>query len=151
MQLRQPSDIAPCVLQHLKFKPGFIPNGWNSMGYLSNHIGFNLVPENILIFSPCTAPTTLLEQNRVFFSVFSQHLRGSHGFVLRGLPKTERWKESQQSQLWITRSSAELRLHMNLQLSVHYLCLQPASVGLLHLISELTSCASAVLYDPPYM
>lgn len=71
--------------------------------------------------------------------------------VYRDFQRQRDGKKVNKRQLWITRSSAELKIEMNLQLSVHYLCLQPASVSLLHLISKLTSCPSAVLYDPPYM
>lgn len=65
------------------------------MGHLSNHRRFNLVTaKDYFFFPPHTAITKLLEQNRVCTPVFSQPLGGSHGFVLRGLPKTARWKES---------------------------------------------------------
>lgn len=58
-------------------------------------------------------------------------------------------REVNKRPLWITRSSTELKIQKNLQSSARFLCLQPASVCLLHFIPELIACPYAVLHDPP--
>lgn len=86
----------------------------------------------------------VLELSQVCAPASPQRLRGYHGFVLNEFPKTTTWNKRP---LRITRSSTELEIQMNLQVST--LVMLPTSQCLFAPFNSKANCLS-LCHDLPY-